>query len=71
MQPLSLLERLIIDKSYQRWIVFGVVLAFLGGCSAEVGSDKWCEQMNNQPKGEWSSNDAASYAKSCLFKAIQ
>ena len=60
-----------MNKTFKRWVLFGVTLAFLGGCSAEVGSKEWCEQMNSKPKGEWSSNDAASFTKSCIFNAIQ
>ncbi|RLU03353.1 MAG: DUF3012 domain-containing protein [Ketobacter sp.] len=40
---------------------------FLSGCSPEVGSDAWCEDMSEKPKGEWTSNEAADYAKHCLF----
>ena len=42
-------------------------LIFLSGCSPEVGSDAWCEDMSEKPKGEWTSNEAADYAKHCLF----
>ena len=43
-------------------------LLLLQGCSPEVGSDAWCKQMEEKPKGEWSANDAAEYAKSCILK---
>lgn len=42
-------------------------LLSLAGCSPEVGSDAWCEDMKEKPKGEWTSNEAADYAKHCLF----
>ena len=42
-------------------------LVFLNGCSPEVGSDAWCEDMKEKPKGDWTSNEAADYAKHCLF----
>ncbi len=38
------------------------------GCAPEVGSDAWCERMKEAPKGDWSANDAGSYAKHCLLK---
>ena len=38
------------------------------GCSPEVGSDAWCEKMQDTPKGDWSANDAAAYAKNCILK---
>jgi hypothetical protein len=46
-----------------------VALAILTlSCSPEVGSEAWCEKMNQTPKGDWSANDAAVYAKHCVLK---
>jgi hypothetical protein len=46
----------------------GSVFALLVlACSPEVGSKAWCEKMADKPKGDWSGNEAADYAKSCLF----
>ena len=33
-----------------------------------VGSEAWCEQMNEKPKGDWTGNEAAAYARHCLFR---
>ena len=41
---------------------------FLVGCSAEIGSDAWCADMKEKPKGEFTANDAKEFAKNCLFK---
>jgi hypothetical protein len=41
---------------------------FLSACSPEVGSKEWCQDMQKKPKGEWSTNDAAAFAKSCVFQ---
>ncbi len=38
-------------------------------CSPEVGSDEWCENMAETPKGDWSTNEATEFAKSCIFKS--
>ena len=38
------------------------------GCSAKVGSEAWCEKMKETPKGDWSANNAADFAKHCVFK---
>ena len=38
------------------------------GCSPEPGSKAWCEQMRDKPRGEWTANDAAQFAKSCVFR---
>lgn len=49
--------------------VLTVLLAlFLSGCAPEVGSDKWCANLKEKPKGEWSLNETTDYAKHCLMK---
>ena len=45
------------------------VLLAATGCAAEVGSDAWCEQMVEKPKGDWTTNDATAFAKHCVFKS--
>jgi hypothetical protein len=40
----------------------------LGGCAPEVGSEKWCANLKEKPKGEWSLNETTDYAKHCLIK---
>ena len=40
----------------------------LAACSPEVGSEKWCNTMDNKPKGEWTANEAGDYAKYCMLK---
>lgn len=47
-------------------VVFGALLA---GCSPEVGSERWCAQLKEKPKGDWTANEAADYAKHCLFRS--
>ncbi|MEQ9554117.1 MAG: DUF3012 domain-containing protein [Rhodospirillales bacterium] len=36
-------------------------------CSPEVGSKEWCEDLKAKPKGEWTANEAGSFAKHCVF----
>ncbi len=43
-------------------------VSMLAACSPEVGSDAWCEDMAEKPKGDWTANEAAEFAKSCVFK---
>ena len=50
-------------------IAFAVILSMLSlSCSPEVGSDSWCEKMKDTPKGDWSANETADFAKHCLFR---
>jgi len=39
----------------------------LSACTPEVGSDKWCASMKEQPKGDWTANEAGDFAKHCLL----
>ena len=45
-----------------------VCLLGLAACAPEVGSEAWCEDMKEKPKGEWTANEAAEFAKSCLLR---
>lgn len=49
--------------------VFVVMLfAFsTSGCAPEVGSERWCTNMKEKAKGEWTANEAADFAKHCLL----
>lgn len=49
-------------------LLAGGCLAWLGGCSPEVGSDQWCSEMKQKPKGDWTAQEAADYTKYCIFK---
>lgn len=42
-------------------------LVLLSACSAEPGSEKWCQQKVDQPKSEWTSSDAITYARNCIL----
>lgn len=44
-----------------------LALAMLFGCAPEVGSDAWCQQMKEKPKGEWTADATGNFAKHCLF----
>lgn len=50
-------------------VVAAISFALLAtGCAPEVGSEAWCKQMKETPKGDWSPNEAVDYAKHCVFK---
>lgn len=40
----------------------------LSGCAPKVGSEQWCKNLVEKPKGEWTANDAKDYAKHCIFR---
>jgi len=47
----------------------GLTTLMLSACSPEVGSEKWCQNMEQKPKGDWTANEATDYAKHCIFKS--
>ena len=38
------------------------------GCSPEVGSKEWCEDMKEKPKKDWTASETADYTMHCIFK---
>lgn len=40
----------------------------LAACAPEVGSARWCEQMDEKEKGDWTANEATDYLKHCIFE---
>ena len=49
-------------------VIAASLTVILVGCSPEVGSDDWCKDMKEKPKGDWTAKETADYAKHCLFK---
>ena len=65
----------IVERSMSKRVKWSLVIGFsvvlsLGAlaCAPEVGSDAWCKKMKETPKGDWSANEAADYAKHCVLK---
>jgi len=40
----------------------------LAACAPEPGSVEWCEAKKEQPKSEWTMDDAATFARHCLLE---
>ncbi|NRA83227.1 MAG: DUF3012 domain-containing protein [Gammaproteobacteria bacterium] len=49
-------------------LIIALSVLVLAACAPEIGSDKWCDQMKEKPKADWTSNEAADFAKHCVFK---
>lgn len=43
------------------------LILLTAACSPKVGSEAWCKNMEEKPKGDWTANEAADYAKHCIF----
>ena len=54
-------------KSCMTVVSAALTAATLMACSPEVGSKEWCEDMKQKDKGQWTANDAAAFAKHCVF----
>ena len=42
-------------------------ISLLAACSVEPGSEKWCAQMDETSKSEWTMDDAKTYASRCVI----
>ena len=51
------------------YIIF--LVCGLAACAPEVGSDEWCEDMVEKPKGDWTVNEAKAFAEHCIFKSYE
>lgn len=45
----------------------GVLFLALSGC-AQVGSERWCNNMKDKAKTDWTAGEAADFAKHCILK---
>ena len=60
-----------MNKNLKSLSISLAAAVLLSACAPEVGSEAWCEDMGEKPKGDWSVNEAAEYAKSCVFKTSE
>ncbi len=44
------------------------IILLLTACSPEIGSEQWCTDLKEKPKGDWTANEATDFAKHCIFK---
>jgi hypothetical protein len=50
--------------------MLAAVALTVAACSAEPGSEPWCEAKKEQPKSEWSLDDATTFASHCLIDSL-
>jgi hypothetical protein len=55
-------------KQIRRACSLALLALALLACQPKVGSEAWCKAMNDKPKGDWTVNEAADFAKSCIIK---
>lgn len=50
-------------------IVFVIAACWLlSACAPQVGSEKWCKNLEKKSKGDWTANDAKEYARNCILR---
>ncbi len=47
--------------------VLAALAASIAACSPEVGSEEWCDDMKQKPKGDWTASQATDFAKHCIL----
>jgi hypothetical protein len=48
-------------------VALGAALV-VAACAPAVGSERWCKQMKDKPRGDWTANEALDFAKSCVVR---
>ena len=56
------------ENYVNKLLYLSLLITLLTGCTAELGSEKWCANLKEKPKGDWTANQATDYAKHCLLK---
>ena len=51
-----------------RGTLLAMALLLVAGCSPEVGSEAWCTQMKEKPKGDWTASEAGEFARNCVIR---
>jgi len=54
------------EKCVKRLALVFIIAYQLMGCT-EVGSEAWCQDMKDKPKGDWTANEAGDFAKHCIL----
>jgi len=50
---------------FRLFVILTLALLF-GGCE-RVGSDAWCETLEEKPKGEWTGDEMGAHLKYCVL----
>jgi hypothetical protein len=55
-------------RNVWRAVVLIGVANLLAACEPEVGSERWCENMREKARGDWTANEALEFARSCVLQ---
>jgi hypothetical protein len=51
----------------KKLLILPLLAILIAACSPEVGSEAWCEDMKQKPRGEWTVNEAGDFTRHCIF----
>ena len=51
----------------RKLLCLSLLSLLLAACSADIGSEAWCGDLKEKPKGDWTASEAADFAKHCIF----
>lgn len=55
-------------RNVWRAVVLIGVATWLAACAPEVGSERWCENMREKPRGDWTANELVEFGRSCVLQ---
>ena len=55
-------------RSVWRTVVLIGLATWVAACEPEVGSDRWCENMREKPRGDWTANELVEFGRSCVLE---
>lgn len=61
------MTRSILSKTAMALMLPGLLLA-LAACEPEVGTEAWCEDQKEKPKGDWTFDETAQFTKHCVIQ---
>ena len=44
-----------------------LLIMLLTGCTPKIGSEQWCADLKEKPKGDWTATEAKDFTKHCIF----
>ena len=50
-----------------RYLLIAVACFSLAACGGGPGSEKWCQEKKDQPKSQWTGEDAKTFAQHCIL----
>ena len=51
----------------ERVLSLVLLVLVVAACTPAVGSEEWCEDMKEKPKGDWTATETKDFAKHCIL----